>query len=866
MLSHPQRAYLRQLLMLFLAFVPAVLLSAQDANVFEKYFTTAANFAHSFPREKVFLHFDNTSYYQGDTIWYKAYVVTAEDNKLSRISKPLYVEFVDQLGNVMERQIVKLKDGEGSGQISLANAFFTGYYEVRAYTKWMLSFGSDPQYFSRTIPVYRKRLNDEDASRSIATYKMDRSMKQRPKQEDRRLMVNFYPEGGNLVQGITSMVGFDVISADSGRVNLNGFLLSEDGNRLLPVSAIHDGMGTFAYTPTDKQAQVEFEYNGKKHRFKLPKALASGYTPMVMVRDNAFEVTLSRSKDMATEPLALFVFAGNTPCTYVPVDFGTALQKRIKIMTDDLPGGVLRLSLVNSAGKTLFDRFCFVYPKDTLSIEASADAAIYAPFKKAECTFKVVDSAGKPVPNAHLSVSVRDGLDMDYMRYDNTLLTDLLLTSELKGYIHRPGFYIVDRSVNRRRMLDNLLLIHGWRKYDLQESFGVKACEPKYLPETSLNLYGHIDSWYGKAQAGIGITVMAQRDSTSFVGSTKADSLGNFVIPLDEFYGTMESLIQTRRDNKKYNRNALVILDRNFEPVLRALDYQETNPQWDVPTDTTTLSTDIEAFETSQKSDEKVLELDEIVVKGKYKRRGLLQETEKFERDIYGYYNIRQIVDRMRDEGKLIPNDVGNLLHTINDKIDRDGTLYGVNELKYSANGKEITLPFLHDCIDMMETAMLYADRTGLYAYKFNEKDFRVDVDDLTDIYTGQQNMDTVNQAKLNKMFVRCAFRMSDRWDSGKNYTPTHGIRRTEIQGYNLPIEFYSPQYADNMMNDGWEDRRRTIYWNPELVTDENGVATLKCYNSHNTTYLNVSAMSISDGQLGSVEFTTYTKKPSETP
>lgn len=854
------KTLLRRLLLLFVWLVQAVSLSAQGSDVFEKYFSAAMNFAKSFPREKVFLHFDNTSYYQGDTIWYKAYVVTAEDNKLSRISKPLYVEFVDQLGNVMERQIVKLKDGEGSGQISLANAFFTGYYEVRAYTKWMLSFGSDPQYFSRTLPVYRKRLNNEDAMRSIATYRMDRSMKQRPKQNGDKLTVNFYPEGGNLVQGITSAVGFEVMSADSGRVNINGYLLSESGERQMMVSAIHDGMGVFAYTPTEKQAQVEFEFDGKKHRFKLPKALPSGYTAMVSAKETSFDVTLSRSKDLPTEPLALFVFAGNTPCTYVPVDFGTAQQKRIKILNDELPSGVLRLSLVNSAGNTLLDRFCFVYPKDTLSVEASADAAIYAPFKKAECTFKVTDSAGKPVPNAHLSVSIRDGLDMDYVRYDNTLLTDLLLTSELKGYIHRPGFYFIDRSTSRRRMLDNLLLIRGWRKYDLQESFGVKTCEPKYLPETSLNLYGHVDSWYGKAQSGIGITVMAQRDSTSFVGSTRADSLGNFVVPLDEFYGTMESLIQTRRDNKKYNRNALISIDRNFEPVLRALDYQETNPRWDIPTDTTRLSTDIEAFETTQKGDERVLELDEVVVKGKYKRRGLLQETERFERDIYGYYNIRQIVDRMRDEGKLIPNDVGNLLHTINDKIDRDGTLYGVNELKYSANGQEITAPFLNDCIDMMETAMLYADRTGLYAYKFNDDDFRVDVSELTDIYTGIQNMDTVNQAKLNKMFVRCAFRMVEGWRSGKNYTPTHGIRRTSIQGYNLPVEFYSPQYADNMMNDGLEDRRRTIYWNPEITTDENGIATVKCYNSHNTTYLNVSAMTLSDGQLGCVEFSTYPK------
>ena len=85
--------------------------SASGQTIFDTYLDRAKAFATAFPREKVHLHFDNSIYYQGDTIWFKAYVVTVDDNKFSRISKPLYVELVDQSGNVMERQIVKLVDG-----------------------------------------------------------------------------------------------------------------------------------------------------------------------------------------------------------------------------------------------------------------------------------------------------------------------------------------------------------------------------------------------------------------------------------------------------------------------------------------------------------------------------------------------------------------------------------------------------------------------------------------------------------------------------------------------------------------------------------------------------------------------------------
>ena len=146
--------------------------TAQADNAFDRLFAQAENFARLFPREKVHLHFDNTSYYQGDTIWFKAYLVTADDNKPSNISRPLYVDLLDQLGNIVDQQIIKIENGVGTGQISLVGRYFTGYYEVRAYTKWMLAT-DEAQYFSRTFPVYRKRIT-ADEPRSIAHYHMDK--------------------------------------------------------------------------------------------------------------------------------------------------------------------------------------------------------------------------------------------------------------------------------------------------------------------------------------------------------------------------------------------------------------------------------------------------------------------------------------------------------------------------------------------------------------------------------------------------------------------------------------------------------------------------------------------------------------------
>ena len=122
--------------------------------VFEQYMNQAQTFAETYPREKAYLHFDNTSYYVGDTIWFKAYVTLAEKQVFSSISRPLYVELVDQAGHIADKQIIKLTQGEGNGQFVLSKSMLSGYYEVRAYTRWMLAF-NEPHYFSRTFPIYR---------------------------------------------------------------------------------------------------------------------------------------------------------------------------------------------------------------------------------------------------------------------------------------------------------------------------------------------------------------------------------------------------------------------------------------------------------------------------------------------------------------------------------------------------------------------------------------------------------------------------------------------------------------------------------------------------------------------------------------
>lgn len=858
---------------------------AQSSDtIFSRYFRYAQNFADAYPREKVSLHLDNASYYLGDTIWFKAYVVTAEQNLPTTISKPLYVELLDQLGNVVERQIIQLTDREGTGQIILNNTFFTGYYEMRAYTKWMLAF-DNPSCFSRVLPVYRKRLSDEETPRSIATYRMDASMKQRPKDKEKKFTVRFFPEGGQLVKGISSIVAFEATSRDKGAADVEGTVVLPSGEELAHIRSLHDGMGYFEYKPEEKAGVAKIDYEGSTYQFDLPEALPQGYVLRIDNRREMLDITVARSSQAMKDTLAVFVSSQGRPYKCMTLDFEDELNCQFRISTKELPPGVQQISLVNLKGETLCERFCYVMPRSSMLLACKTDHALYRPFEPVTCRIKVRDHLNRPV-QANLSVSIRNGVESDFREYDHSIYTDLLLVSDLKGYIHQPGFYFENQSAERFKMLDVLLLVRGWRKYDLSRLIGKRPFLPRYLPETSLTLYGQVESYFGKALRNVGVSILARRDSVSIAGMTKTDSLGYFSAPVDGFSGSMDALIQTRNEGKKWNKQAVVKLFRNFEPSLRKLDYYELNPEWKETGDLKQLLDTLDiAYKDSVFGPDHHL-LDEVVVNAK-RLNLLLKQTERFEKEILGYYNITQVVDKMRDKGEAVYN-LPMLLKELNPNFRLSDSLslhYNNSRVLFIVNGGVLSYGktdyVLDKDVDAIKSIMLYYDQAGGESvFVMNKQSNRVtkftannfwsgrwqdgDLSDLSlqdaigadsgpDALWGEKDRKTMKKGPLQKSsVVVCSITTIDDWDPNKTYKARRGIRHTYIQGYNEPLEFYSPAYPDGAPL-YTEDSRRTLYWNPNVKTNKKGEVVIQCYNSDNSAPLIINVETLYKGSPSSL-------------
>lgn len=809
------------LLLSWLIVKPFTAKASDSDTLFAHYFTYAQTFADIYPREKVHLHFDNTSYYVGDTIWFKAYVVTAENNLPTTVSTPLYVELIDQMGYVINKQIVKLENGEGYGQILLTEYVLSGYYEVRAYTKWMLAF-DETQYFSRTFPVYRWLDDNPEKDRSIAVYNWDLSLRLRPKEKKKELSLRFFPEGGQLVQGIPSVVAFKAESSHENNIYLSGEIYQN--GHVTSFETLHEGMGYFMYVPTAESSMAQVVWKNKKYTFKLPEALPAGYVLYVEKRGNQFEIRVMRNEQTnRKDTVAVFFSHQGRPFAYHMIKWKNRNIERFFLPVETIPAGIMQISLVNSRCETLCERFSYVMPQKLLQLKVRSNGFLYSPYDSITCRLSLKASTGSPV-KGKISVAIRDRKSSDYLEYDNTLFTDLLLTSDLKGYIHQPGYYFVDTSPRRLRELDILLLIHGWRKYDMATVLGVKEFTPRYQAEKELTLYGQVLSIILKrAQAGLEVSVLARTDSLFAGGITYTDSAGYFSIPVMPFEETMEAVFQTRKQGKPRNRMCFVKLLRNFQPDLRAFAFEEMNPQWQNSNELEWLANLNDSVYQDFAFGRGNHWIDEVTIKAKHLQREL--NSVRFERTIFAFYDVEQLLDEARDKGKDYLS-ISGFLRDVNPHIANH-----FNRYETLVNGKT-DIMWDDESINAVKYIMFCR---GINIYKNNDR-------------KGTE----FSSPEKWPVEVVCNIITKDEWNPHLRYDYTRGIRYTTITGYTRPLEFYSPQYFPAQPLPS-KDTRRTLYWNPKLETDENGEAVIHCFNACNSTFITISAEAIHNGQLASL-------------
>ena len=441
----------------------------------EKLLDHLKRFGHNLPQEKVYVHMDNTCYFLGDTIWFSAYTTQTNDSKPSQISGVLYVELFNHDGYLVERKLVEMTHGRGYGNFVLDKDAYAGYYELRAYTRWQLNWGMferehsdeceewfytrelEHNYFrdydklySRVFPVYDKPAEGGDYKTTMTR----RTMRQRFKRDPhkREPVLTLYPEGGELVEGLPCRVAYEA-TWDDGQ-ELEGMLKGK--------KVENRGRGSFELTPTEKgkdKIVVFTTTDGIQVKAPLPEAAKSGVALRVDVEADSIDITVRRTADLQNDTLGLTLMHEGIIETYINLE---GLEQHIHVAKKALKMGVNQATVFNNKGRVLADRLFFVkHSEDTRSqIAIGGMKEMYNPYEPITLNLKTQGQTG-----GSMSISVRDASHCDVL-YDNaSLLTELLLTSEIKGFVPNPEFFFEKDDNRHNRALDLLMLTQGWRRF-----------------------------------------------------------------------------------------------------------------------------------------------------------------------------------------------------------------------------------------------------------------------------------------------------------------------------------------------------------------------------------------------------------------
>ena len=622
----------RCLMAAILLFLVAATGMAQDNNEAAAQLTALQTnfeqFALKNPQERVYLHFDNTSYYKGEHIWYKAYVVEGSTLQPTNLSRILYVE--------------------PSGSFLLKDTLNAGFYEVRAYTSWMLNFcPGNGHGWSRMKDILKKDFYAERVQHYLrgnagifsrvfpvfdAVEKGQYTQKRMPRlpkvtsslidDSKDKLKIDFYPEGGNLVSGIPTRVAFQAHSTEERTLNIEGKLLRK-GKEIGTFKTDYGGRGVFSVT-CDEEDEAEEElvrglklsvnYEGKDYTFHLPKSHRRGYVLNVFSSGDILSTHIARNAKTPAEQIGLSITSrGNTLHSQV-IDLRKVEQARLNFSKKDLMTGVNIFTLYNKEGKVIAQREVFVNNHDIegtrLKVLMPETGIDMQPYKPVTVDCQLVDKDGQPVKNrSKMSIAITDGEYRDGTFADDNMLTYLLLSSEVKGFIPHPEYYFEKDDAEHRAALDQLLMVQGWTRYDFERMMNPEPWEPLMVIERGLNFRGRLvddkghyngyDFWKQIKRPLWIYNEMRTPYNGISQAEIKTDSLGFFMFNINPFYGTSYLTLMVNEESaeekghfkaglgghlfRKYKKShPLYLIDKHiiplnpYSPVARNFDYYET--------------------------------------------------------------------------------------------------------------------------------------------------------------------------------------------------------------------------------------------------------------------------------------------------
>jgi hypothetical protein len=728
------------------------------------------------PSEKIYIHYDKDYYVAGETIWFKAYLYSG--GKPSGMSSNLYLQFTNNKGHVIFNQKYPAAGAVAKGNIDIPDSLPQGNYYIRALTAGMLNY-DEAFIYKKNIFVFK----GSATSTPVAT-------------ETQNVSLQFFPESGNMVDGILSVVGFKATDQWGTPVDVNGVIRTEDGITIASFRSYHDGIGKIQFKPqAGKKYIADVETASGPRTYSLPAVQPSGISLKVQDEKGGKKFQLSRSeKDKAQLDNLLLVAEINDHVVYEnEIAFEEYPSVIGHLVTDSLPSGILHFTVFNKDGIPLAERICFV---DNGEYRGAADIGITKANleKRAENIFDINFPAAI---QRSCSVAVIDLPGIGLNDNDN-IWSRFLLTSDLKGYIYNPAWYFNDQNDTTKQALDNLLLTHGWSRFNWTKILNGQFPEKKYNDPGLISLAGSVrDEKTREALPGGKLNILLEaEDSTSQTYEAGVDAKGRFKLDSLVFLGKANLFYAYTGSNNK-PRPALAIADEEPMKIVSVVPQEISKNNIERTTAAFQNKKEIDTrYQYVRSRIEKEKELEKVTIQAKSGKKPFDAVNEKYTSGYFrapGKVNLDNINEPANDKSLNVVDYIKNSIQ----QIEIQGGQF-VNRKNFSLiSGQKWPIGiFLNGApATMLELRLLQVNQVALI--KFYEAGF---------VGSGSSS-----PGGAVAVFTKELFKEDEKPDKLNSF---------EYQGYSITKEFYKPDYAGADAKRTLPDNRTTLYWDPNVFTD----------------------------------------------
>lgn len=601
--------------------------------------------------------------------------------------------------------------------------------------------------------------------------------------------VKFFPEGGALINIPHQNVAFKAQGADGFSKEIEGFLFNSKGDTLTNFRSEHNGMGIFTMNPVNNETYyVTVRTNDSiTKRFDLPAIETKGIS--IAMSHYKQEIRYEIQKTEATEwPQKLFLLAHTRGKLAIlqPINPKRTFGK----MNDSLfTEGITHFMLIDEQGNALSERLIFVPDHKPNQWQITTDQPTYGKREKVSLQIAAKDSEGNPVEGT-FSVSITDRKSIQPDSLADNILSNLLLTSDLKGYVEDPAFYFLNQDARTLRSIDYLMMTHGWRRHKMENVLRTPSLNFTNYIEKGQTISGRIMGFFGANVKKGPICVLAPK--YNIIATTETDEKGQFIVNTS-FRDSTTFLVQAR--TKKGFAGVDILMDP---------------PQYPVATHKAPYFNGATTF----------MEDYLMNTRDQYYMEGGMR-----------VYNLKEVTVTAKRER---PSSKSIYTGGINTYTVEEDRLQGYGQTAFDAasrlpsvtitNGSEIHIRNNSEPAIIVIDDIVYEDASDIL------KDIQVSDMSSISLLRGADAVILGPRASGGAVVIT----LKD--PRNLPARPAQGIITYTPLGYSESVEFYHPTYdTPEKKNAQRSDFRSTVYWNPELRLDAEGKATIEYYTPDST-------------------------------